>query len=169
MKEQAAPQDHLVCAAWAKSDRLTDDWYPLWAHLQDAAAVADLLFPQFLSESQKSLLAETFGSEERARKLAVWLGAVHDTGKATSAFAMQVDPLRTRMEEAGFEFPNDASPQERRSYPHGLAGQRAVIQYLAPWVEESRSNRTKIRALAEIVGGHHGVFPQQTVLPPAVD
>ena len=169
MKEQAAPQDRLVRAAWAKSDRLTDDWYPLWAHLQDAAAVADLLFPQFLSESQRTLLAETFGSEERARKLAVWLGAVHDTGKATSAFAMQVDPLRTRMEEAGFEFPNDASPQERRSYPHGLAGQRAVMQYLSPWVEESRSNRTKIRALAEIVGGHHGVFPQQTVIPPAFD
>ena len=49
MKEQAAPQDRLVRAGWAKSDRLTEDWYPLWAHLQDASAVAEVLVPQVLS------------------------------------------------------------------------------------------------------------------------
>lgn len=150
---------------WAKFDEKTSDWFPLHAHLEDTAAVAERLFKTWLSPSQRALLADAFGSEDTARRLSVWLAAAHDVGKATSAFAMKVPSRRSPMERAGFVFPQPDPPlDEQRRYPHGLAGQRAVASFLQPKAAEKSGRRTA-RRIAEIIGGHHGVFPENTRAP----
>lgn len=156
------PSDRRVRAAWAKSDptAMSDDWFPLYAHLEDTAAVAHLLFPSWFSPSQRALLSTAVGDEDLARRLTVWLAASHDVGKATAAFAMKVRTCRSHMEEVGFEFPYPDPPKnEQRDYPHGFAGQRAVAGYLIARAAGDRPAKRSARRIAEIIGGHHGVFP----------
>lgn len=157
----------MMEVAWAKFDPQTGESLPLYVHLEDTAEVARNLFAVWLSSSQRALLAEVFGSEQSAHKLAIWLGASHDVGKSTSIFAMKAPACRSRMEDAGYIFPAPAPPRdEQRKYPHGLAGQRAVQGYLSSKIPDAseRGGVRAARALAEVVGGHHGVFSGNAAL-----
>lgn len=158
----------LTQHAWAKYDaqKMTgSNWYPLYAHLEDTAEVARRLYDTWLSTSQRALLADSLGGERLAKGLSVWLGAAHDVGKATSAFAMKSEECRSRMQRQGFHFPfPDPSPADQRQYPHGFAGQLAVESFLADKAEGKRAFRAAHR-FAEIVGGHHGVFPTEDRAP----
>lgn len=81
-------------AVWAKHDRDTEGWLPLWRHMVDSAAVAGLLWDRWLPANLRALISATLpGGEGDGRRLAVWLAGVHDIGKATPAFACQVDQL----------------------------------------------------------------------------
>ncbi|MFJ4585622.1 HD domain-containing protein, partial [Streptomyces echinatus] len=83
---------------WAKHDRDGDGWLPLWRHMEDSAAVAGLLWDFWLPANVQRLISEVFpGGEGDARGLVTWLAGVHDIGKATPAFACQVDALADRM------------------------------------------------------------------------
>lgn len=157
------PNDPALRTIWAKFDHLTGDWFPLYAHLEDTAAVAEQLYERWFSTSQRKLLADAFGSDVEAKQLMVWLAASHDIGKATVAFAIKAEPCRRRMQQEGFAFPVPDPPREDlRQYPHGLAGQRAVDGYL----REKVQGRAKGAApIAEIIGGHHGVFPGNPRVP----
>ncbi|MGX1487746.1 hypothetical protein RKD41_000005 [Streptomyces tendae] len=87
---------------WAKHDRDSDGWLPLWRHMEDSAAVAGLLWDQWLPSGVRRLVAEALPQGELdARALAVWLAGVHDIGKATPAFACQVDQLADTMRDQG--------------------------------------------------------------------
>lgn len=146
-------------SVWAKHDRDGDGWLPLWRHMEDAAAVAGLLWDEWLPESVRRLVGEALpGGEVDGRTLAVWLAGVHDIGKATPAFACQVDQLADAMREKGLEMRSrSAMGPDRRLAPHGLAGQ--VL--LAEWLEERHGwvpKRTGQFVVA--VGGHHGVPPE---------
>lgn len=152
LEEQPAPQG-LAFHMWAKSLEEGDLWMPLWRHLDDTAAVADALWLTRMSRSQRELLARELGSEETARRLAVWLAAVHDIGKASGAFAMQVPALRQLMESEGFHFP-DIRDAERRAIPHSLVSKIAI----SDWFAERGIRHDVARAVPVIVGGHHGVF-----------
>lgn len=160
--------DPLTRYAWAKFDQRAGngrDWFPLHAHLEDTAEVARALYSSWLSDSQRELLAGAFGSEELAKKLMVWLGAAHDIGKATVAFAIKAPTCRNRMQDAGYEFPLVDPPRaEQHRYPHGLAGQLAVREFLRGRASNGRARRASQR-IAEIVGGHHGAFPREEGIP----
>lgn len=104
--------DGLSAAArsvWAKYDRSADGWLPLWRHMADSGAVARLLWDRWLPSQVHKVIAETLpGGDEEARRLAIWLATTHDIGKATPAFACQVESLaaalpwsRTIFGEAG--------------------------------------------------------------------
>src|SRR5262245_1192127 len=91
-------------SAWAKYDRPSDGWMPLWRHLADSAAVADQLWDSWLPGSVRRLLTETLpGGEADALRLVRFVGATHDVGKATPAFACQVELLADRMRQRGLE------------------------------------------------------------------
>ncbi|MET9774647.1 type I-E CRISPR-associated endoribonuclease Cas2 [Streptomyces sp. NPDC006367] len=107
-------------SVWAKHDRDTDGWLPLWRHMKDSAAVAGLLWNRWLPAGVRRLMAEALPrGESDARALAAWLVGVHDIGKATPAFACQVDQYagqgrallaHTTNNEQGFIFrPHDHS------------------------------------------------------------
>ncbi|MCF0081593.1 CRISPR-associated helicase Cas3' [Streptomyces lomondensis] len=127
--------------------------------MEDSAAVAGLLWDQWLPVGVRRLVAEALPEgESDARALAVWLTGVHDIGKATPAFACQVDQLADMMRDQGLEMRSaKAMGPDRRIAPHGLAGQLL----LGEWLEERHgwaSARTGQFTVA--VGGHHGVPPE---------
>lgn len=146
-------------SVWAKYDRDTDGWLPLWRHMEDAAAVAGLLWDRWLPVGVRRLVAEALPQGEAdARALAVWLAGVHDIGKATPAFACQVDQLAETMRGHGLEMRSaKAMGPDRRIAPHGLAGQ--VL--LGEWLEERHGwAPARTGQFTVAVGGHHGVPPE---------
>ena len=109
---------------WAKHDRASDGWLPLWRHMSDSAAVAQLLWDHWVPSQVRRLAAESLpGGPDDARRLLVWLAATHDIGKATPAFACQVELLAQDVRAAGLEMQLMKQMADRRLAPHGLAGQ----------------------------------------------
>ncbi|WP_435839243.1 CRISPR-associated helicase Cas3' [Streptomyces brevispora] len=148
-----------VFSVWAKHDRDSDGWLPLWRHMEDSAAVAGLLWDTWLPANVRKLIGSALPDGERdGRRLAVWLAGVHDIGKATPAFACQVDPLADRMRGQGLEMRSaQAMGPDRRLAPHGLAGQ--VL--LGEWLQERHGWRAKQTGqFTVVVGGHHGTPPE---------
>ncbi|MEU3821152.1 CRISPR-associated helicase Cas3' [Streptomyces sp. NPDC030392] len=146
-------------AVWAKHDRDTDDWLPLWRHMEDSAAVAALLWDQWLPAGVRGLIGAALPAGEKdGRALAVWLAGVHDIGKATPAFACQVPLLADAMRDRGLEMRSrEAFGPDRRLAPHGLAGQ--VL--LAEWLEERHGWAPSATGQFTVaVGGHHGLPPE---------
>ncbi|MGP4004682.1 CRISPR-associated helicase Cas3' [Streptomyces sp. 8N706] len=153
---------------WAKHDRDGDGWLPLWRHMEDAAAVAGLLWDRWLPANVRHFIGEALpAGTADARLLAVWLAAVHDIGKATPAFACQVDSLADRMRAVGLEMATRRQMGPDRSLaPHGLAGQ--VL--LGEWLEEGHGwSGREAGQFAIVIGGHHGVPPDHHQLKDLYD
>lgn len=151
--------DGPALAVWAKHDRDSDGWLPLWRHMEDSAAVAGLVWDRWLPVNVRRLIAEALPrGEADARKLVAWLAGVHDIGKATPAFACQVDSLAEDMRSRGLDMRSrQAMAPDRKFAPHGLAGQAL----LGEWLEEQHGWAPKQAAQFTVaVGGHHGVPPE---------
>ncbi|MER7987706.1 type I-E CRISPR-associated protein Cse1/CasA [Streptomyces noursei] len=152
---------HLSAAAgstWAKHDRRTDSWMPLWRHMADSGAIAGLLWETWIPRSLKELVAEALpGGEADALTLVQFLASAHDSGKATPAFACQVESLAARMRDAGLDMLLAREyGQDRRLAPHGLAGQLLLQE----WMEERFGLRGRVSGqFAVVAGGHHGTPP----------
>ncbi|WP_328777368.1 type I-E CRISPR-associated protein Cse1/CasA [Streptomyces goshikiensis] len=144
-------------AVWAKHDEKPAKWLQLWRHMADSAAMAGRLWDEWTPLNVRSLVAESFpGGDDDARLAVVWLAAIHDIGKATPAFACQVDGLATRMRDVGLEMPTAKQfGDARKRAPHGLAGQVIVEE----WLERQGWSPRAAMAFATPVGGHHGVPP----------
>ncbi len=144
---------------WAKHDRDGGGWLPLWRHMEDAAAVAGLLWDRWLPLSVRRLIGgELPQGEADGRALVVWLAGVHDIGKATPAFACQVELLAEVMRGQGLEMRSvKAMGPDRRIAPHGLAGQ--VL--LGEWLQDRYGwSGARTGQFTVVVGGHHGVPPE---------
>jgi CRISPR-associated endonuclease/helicase Cas3 len=149
---------------WAKSRRSDDGWLPLWRHLDDAAAVAGRLWDEWLPGSVRDRIGGCLpGGDAAGRSLLVWLAGVHDIGKATPAFAMQVRGLAERMRQRGLDMP--PGDPERRRVPHATAGQLV----LGAWLEAKGWERREAEPYVVVVGGHHGVPPTYQDLVAAQD
>ncbi|MBB1247044.1 CRISPR-associated endonuclease Cas3'', partial [Streptomyces durbertensis] len=157
-----------VRTAWAKHDRDSGGWMPLWRHMADSAAVAGLLWDEWLPDNVRELVAGPLPEGlADARRLAVWLAATHDIGKATPAFACQVDELADAMRRQGLDMKTSRQfDSDRRLAPHGLAGQVLLTE----WLEE-RHGWTGRQAgqFAVVAGGHHGVPPDASQLRAVYD
>ena len=153
-------------AVWAKSDRderrVCVAWAPLYQHLDDAMAVAGRLVDEWVSPQVLRRIGGEFpDGVAGVRTLACWLAGVHDVGKASPAFAVQVDTLADYMRRCGLG-PNQnvASSPTRRAVSHAIVGQLAVREWLVD--ELGFSFRGGIAAqLGAIVGSHHGVPPER--------
>lgn len=151
-------------SVWAKS--LRDDqgsvtyWLPLHQHLDDSAAVAGRLVDCWLPRQVLERIARDLPDGlEGVRRLVCWLAAVHDIGKASPAFAVQVDVLADRMREHGLvAHPALARDPERGAVSHALVGHVAVRD----WLERGHgfSRRGIANQLAGVVGSHHGISPE---------
>ncbi|WP_443056051.1 CRISPR-associated helicase Cas3' [Streptomyces sp. IBSBF 3136] len=148
-----------AACVWAKHDREGERWLPLWQHMEDSAAVAGRLWDEWLPLSVRGLIAGSLpGGQVAARRLVVWLAGVHDVGKATPAFACQVEQLAQAMRGHGLEMRSrEAMGADRRLAPHGLAGQVLLGQ----WLQERHGWTVKQAGQFTVaVGGHHGVPPE---------
>jgi CRISPR-associated endonuclease/helicase Cas3 len=136
--------------------------------MDDSAAVAGLLWDDWLPAGVRRLIAEGLpGGEDDARRLVVWLSGVHDIGKATPAFACQVDQLADRMRSAGLEMGTARKlGADRKLALHGLAG----LVLLQEWLEEERGwSGRQSGQFAVVVGGHHGVPPEHGQIKALLD
>ncbi|WP_366181322.1 CRISPR-associated helicase Cas3' [Actinomyces timonensis] len=153
---------------WAKSgyDPERRRWLPLWLHLLDAAAVAEHLTRTWLAPTVSDLIErELAGSESGLSPtdefclLASWVAGVHDVGKCTPAFSVQVRELDDQMTAAGLAHAT-IDPLERRKVPHALAGQHILEGWLTGALGRTGAGA---QALSSVVGAHHGI-PASTAM-----
>lgn len=163
-----APLSAAARSVWAKSgfDPKTGTyrplWSPLWLHLLDTAAVARHLALNWYGPTVPDLLEREFADSttglsplEEFAALAAWMGATHDIGKATPAFAQQVPRLYDVMQERGLRSAA-IDRNERWEAPHAVAGQICLSNWL---IAEHGWTKRGVRALASVVGAHHGLPP----------
>ena len=127
---------------WAKSSE-NGDWLPLRIHMADAAGIALKLWENWLPCGPRSFLA---GGMTR---LAVFLAAAHDAGKATPAFQAKNDALQSGLAQLGLHFTPLLNPSE---VPHALASQAILRRY------------GFAASIAVVAGGHHGAPPDSVAV-----
>ena len=150
---------------WGKTCRDKNDpdadlkYHPLLFHLFDVAHCADILWKECLSARVKERLASALGLEDEAtaRRAVLLLAALHDLGKATPGFQLQVSAplfLRPRLEAAGWKQEVDTCNK-----PHSLISAFDLNSWISSgkWVWTSPAGSARI--LAHAVGAHHGTFP----------
>jgi CRISPR-associated endonuclease/helicase Cas3 len=135
-----------LLAFWAKSDQGGTS-HSLAGHLLDAAAVAELIWDEFLTPAARRALDEC--TDSRGRDVLRLVSGWHDLGKATPAFQVKVPALFAAVEEAGFVAPRLAGGQALK---HGHSGSRIARRALAA------SRATGWEWLLPLVAGHHGSF-----------
>ena len=127
---------------WAKKQEVNGkfEWMPLYVHLFDTKNVSALLWEYWLSDSQKNLIIKSIedGNEEIAKNLVVFLGSVHDIGKATPAFQIKkgfsnsedLDKmLKEQLEDSGFfGISSKSLPSINKSH-HSLASEYILYKF----------------------------------------
>ncbi|AGB27119.1 CRISPR-associated helicase, Cas3 family (plasmid) [Mycobacterium sp. JS623] len=143
-----------VRSAWAKHRRADDCSLSLVRHCEDAAAVAAHLWDDWVPRSTREYLSAGRSIDE-VRVLACWLAGVHDVGKLSPAFAIQVPSLAGKMRDCGLRM--KLSVPSRQDTPHSVVSHRAIENYL---MGRGWSGWTAA-TYAVIAGGHHGVPPSR--------
>lgn len=154
---------------WAKKDYQEGipSWLPLFQHLDDTRLVSGLLWEHWLCRGQKNIVTGGFSEQTGVldaeevdllgKRVAMFLGAVHDIGKATPAFQTKkgyrnpedLDLLLVeKLERDGFSGISTLVLSDPGATPHTIAGQVLLHGY-------SQRFRTS-EDIGSIVGGHHG-------------
>lgn len=137
---------------WAKSQG-TQEWLPLCQHMLDTLHVAAGLYDHWLSRSVRTRWETGTLRPDALRATALFVAAAHDIGKAAPAFVAQHESLAQRVRAAGLPCHTMAEIRDdRRELPHSLIGQVAA----ETWLRERQVDATAGRALASVIGGHHG-------------
>lgn len=142
---------------WAKKDEKNGRffWLPLYQHLEDTKNIIGLLWEHWLCEGQRKLIEKSIVENPKCtgKKLVMFLGAVHDIGKATPVFQSKKgyinsedldNELCEKLERSGFNKIVDFHSTAAAKTPHNIAGQYLLLNY---GVSED---------IAVIIGGHHG-------------
>ena len=137
----------------AKSDRSDNaKWLPFTVHSKDTAAVAELLFCNWLSDSQRYYIASHLFPDtdidtgtEQSVDFCRLLALLHDTGKLTPAFAGKIAGniygYSDRLMSVGISL--DRLADASRS-PHNIAGETILNYFGFP------------ETISVIIGSHHG-------------
>lgn len=113
--------------------------------------VAWALWDTFLPPSVKDFLAAAVGSAESARTMVGFLAGIHDVGKASDVFQRALPAFATsHLGRHGLRLTSI-----KQKAPHGTTGQLA----LQSWLHTHVGRGPGARALAEVIGGHHGLNP----------
>ncbi|MFD5558166.1 CRISPR-associated helicase Cas3' [Streptomyces sp. NPDC127068] len=121
----------------------------LLGHLLDTAAVAGVMWDEYLAPSLRQRLDEVSGG--RGREWFMWVCGVHDCGKATPAFQSVDADEAARVVAAGLTWRRWS---KTRRWRHDVAGGAL----LAPLLREAWG----VEAAGwvwPLVSGHHGAFP----------
>lgn len=138
--------EQILYSLMAKTGKNSSEWLPLLQHLQDTADIMSCLCDEFLSPS----FAKACGLEEdEFRKLAIFLAAVHDIGKAIVVFQYKIgDKLPERksaLEASGINFDVSYDKGKAKQTPHAFAGEEILNLLGCP------------ECVSAVVGSHHGV------------
>ena len=149
-------------ACWGKlaSADESSSYHPLLCHMVDVAMVTREMWQYSLSPSQRSGLSIALGLGHDQDSAGLWcafLAGLHDLGKASPAFQLQVERVRTKVEQRLRENGLTVSSLRTSKYtPHGVitAATLPSILTTAFGMGNQIANR-----IGTVIGGHHGVFP----------
>lgn len=139
----ADPPAPALADCWGKSRDLSDA-YPLPLHLVDAAAIAGLLWDEYLPVGSRDRIVAGLGGRDPhwVRGYLMALAASHDLGKAAPGFQ--------RKDRA-------AAPVPALKVPAGLVGSDKHAE-VSGWALAAAGSPAG-HVAANIVAGHHGQFP----------
>ncbi len=141
---------------WGKSDA-SGRPNLLLQHLLDTAAVAELLWDDYLADSVRQPLDTATGG--RGRDLFRLLGGWHDLGKATPGFQSKVPALAAAVRAVGL---STQSENKAERWRHELGSARIAREVLADrWPKEH------IDWFWPLLAGHHGRVPSVGKLRPS--
>lgn len=149
-------------ACWGKlaSANESPSYHPLLCHMVDVAMVTREMWQHSLSPSQRGGLSMGLGLGHDQDAAGLWcalLGGLHDLGKASPAFQLQVESVRAKVEQRlrgnGLTVP---SRQTSKYTPHGVITAATLPGIFTAAFGMDRRIATRI---GTVIGGHHGVFP----------
>lgn len=146
---------------WAKKNRDKNNmpqWLPLKTHLNDTRETMGFLWEHYLSQGVKDLIknsmkTDTYDKESLAKNLCMFLGAVHDIGKASPYFQLKESFIRDKeldglilekLKSAGFNDLDKFFTADNSGISHQSIGQFILLK------------RGVNITIADIVGAHHG-------------
>lgn len=160
---------------WAKTTHDTknypDAFHPLICHLIDVAASARSLWDEVLPTITKEHLAEVFRFEkdeyDKAGNFIAFIVGLHDLGKCSPPFALrgkndspnkQTVKLLELYQKTEYDCDNFKTASEA---PHSF-----ITSVVLPSIlEEKYKIKTPLaKNIADIIGGHHGTFPDNNFL-----
>jgi len=152
-------QFSLVGALWGKSGMprgvRVGDPNLLLQHLFDTAAVAELLWDDFLSAALQGRIDAV--ADGIGRRFFCWICALHDIGKGTPGFQGKCPTLAHAVQAVGLQLQVDGSV--RSGWRHEIASALILIEALgAEWPEEAAD------WVWPLVAGHHGRVPSRGTL-----
>jgi len=150
--------DDALAVVWGKS-KAPESMHLLLGHLLDTAAVAELVWDNFLSPAVRRFLDDC--CEGRGRSLFALLCGLHDVGKATPAFQMKDTGLADRVRAAGLDWGHLTVTQSRR-WHHSRAGAVIVKHRL----REAGWRPSACGWTWPLIAGHHGLVPGAERLKP---
>jgi CRISPR-associated endonuclease/helicase Cas3 len=136
--------------------------YPLVWHLVDAAAAACVLWEEYLTGSQRAVVAAGLGLPQAdAQKVLAFLTGLHDIGKCTAGFQRGHAPSFEGLVRGGYEDPGGDG-----RLGHARASQLLAYSLLCSlgYGEGVSPKRTAAYRAAQVLGGHHGRFQQDVDL-----
>ena len=127
----------------AKTNRnAPDEYLPLWMHARDTAAVTQYLMDHWLAES---VVRVTGLNRKELCKLTTFLSMIHDVGKATNSFQMQIRECFPQVEEMAAPLTLREPDSSGDAYRHHTLTGAAIL------------NELGVRDyIVSIVGAHHG-------------
>lgn len=140
-------------ALWAKSDREKDEgsWHPLFAHLLDVAASAEVILER---EPPKTLELYAQDLKLEARQAKAWicaLAGLHDIGKASPAFQQKWLEGKERVWATGLTWSSGPTP------PPNDVSHSVISEEVLPGLLEGKGwNPRAAQNVAAAVGEHHG-------------
>lgn len=171
--------DKYLPRFWAKTTHNATNhknaFHPLICHLIDVASAARLIWEKVLPEITRTRLAKVFALENdlnKAGDLIAFLIGLHDLGKCSPPFALrgenesrngQTHRLLDLYRNTNFYF---TGQQPASKAPHNFV--TSIV--LPPILEEKYSFPLKLAVnIANIIGGHHGTFPDSNFLTSSVN
>ncbi|MCY4112647.1 MAG: CRISPR-associated helicase Cas3' [Chloroflexi bacterium] len=135
-------------------------YHPLLCHMIDVSMVAREMWTSALSPGQRSEAAITlgFGSDDEAagRWFALFAG-LHDLGKASPSFQLQVGRVRSKVAERLYSVGLRWGQIPINPPLHGTITAATLPNILE---NEFGLNAQGSKRIAVVVGGHHGVLPR---------
>ena len=155
-------ESEAMFACWGKlaSADESSSYHPLLCHMVDVAMVTREMWHYSLSPSQRGGLSIALGLGHDQDSAGLWcafLARLHDLGKASPAFQLQVERVRTKVEQRLRDNGLTVSSLRTSKYtPHGVitAATLPCILTTAFGMGSHIANR-----IGTVIGGHHGVFP----------
>ncbi|MEV7659484.1 CRISPR-associated helicase Cas3' [Streptomyces anulatus] len=145
---------------WGKENGLSRP-YPVLCHLLDTSAVFQELWDVTLSNETRSDLASALGlSVEEARSVVSFWAGLHDIGKITPPFQAQAPEAYEPVRDDPV-YVNAPGAESEKDFRHEIASHWSLYNLLAEagYPDDERLMRRAVsHQIAQLLGGHHGVF-----------